>query len=89
MSAHDRIHKIVSQIKIQQECLKDLQEIKESGRPSGIDPDEASGEISEHLQKNISQLGLYPREYDQYMLTRMMKHGLNDDDMIAWWMNRY
>ncbi len=89
MSSYNRIHNLVNQIKMQKECLEDLKKIKEEGKVTKLDPDQAAGEISKDLEKNISKIQISHKEYDQYMLTRMMRKGLTDDDMIAWWMNRY
>ena len=89
MELKSKIIGVLKNIELQEEAINDLQKIKEAKKITKLNPDEDIAVISTNLgddQKNLKNL---QKGYDRGMLSRMVRGGIQDDEMMAWWMNRY
>ena len=51
--------------------------------------EERRGDFNKQLADKMQSLNLLKRQYDQGMLSGMVKKGIQNDEMMSWWMNRY
>ncbi len=89
METRSKIISLLKNIELQEEAIADLLQIKEAKKITQLNPDEDLHIISDNLaeaQKNLKNL---QREYQQRMLSRIVKGGIEDEEMARWWHNRY
>lgn len=89
MNIKEKIKTLLGYRELQEEAISDLEKIREKGKPSRLDPDLDIPVIQDGIRKNEQEVLQLKRQYDQQMLSRMVKGGIDDDEMISWWMNRY
>lgn len=89
MEPKSRIINVLKNIELQEEAINDLKQIKEENKITELNPEEDIEIISNNLENDQKSLHNLQREYSQRMLGRMVSGGIQDDEMMAWWMNRY
>ena len=89
MELKSKIIGVLKNIELQEEAIDELQKIKEAKKTTNLNPDEDIAVISKNLENDKESLPGLKRQYDRGMLTRMVRGGIQDDEMMGWWMNRY
>lgn len=89
MNIIEKIKTLLAYREMQEEAISDLEKIREKKKPSRLDPEQDIPAIQDGIRKNEQEVRQLKRQYDQQMLSRMVKGGISDDEMMSWWMNRY
>lgn len=89
MEPKSKIINVLKNIELQEEAINDLKQIKDENKITELSPDEDIEIISNNLENDQKSLHNLQREYSQRMLGRLVRNGIEDDEMMAWWMNRY
>lgn len=89
MNIKEKIKTLLGYRELQEEAISDLEKIREKGKPARLDPELDIPVIQDGIRKNELEVRQLKRQYDQQMLSRMVKGGIDDDEMMSWWMNRY
>jgi hypothetical protein len=89
MNLKSKILNLLRNISLQEEAIVDLKQIKEEKKSTSLEPDNDLETISDNLKNDRDSLKTLGRQYNQEMLSKMVKGGIKDDEMVAWWMNRY
>ncbi len=89
MNLKSKILNLLRNISLQEEAIVDLNLIQEEQKSTSLDPDKDLETISDNLKNDRDSLKELGTQYDQGMLSKMVKGGIQDDEMMAWWMNRY
>ena len=89
MEPKSKIINVLKNIELQEEAINDLKQIKGENKITGLNPDEDIEVISNNLENDQKSLHNLQREYSQKMLSRLVTGGIQDDEMMTWWMNRY
>lgn len=89
MDTKKQILVTLKNIELQEEAINDLQQIKPALNTTTLNPIEDIKVISSHLESDLEKLKGLHRGFHHDMLSRMVKGGIQDDEMMSWWMNRY
>ena len=89
MEPKSKIINVLKNIELQEEAINDLKQIKDENKITELNPDEDIEVISNNLENDQKSLRNLQREYSQKMLSRIVTGGIQDDEMMTWWMNRY
>jgi hypothetical protein len=89
MNLKSKILNLLRNISLQEEAIVDLKQIKKEQKATSLEPDNDLETISDNLKNDRDSLKTLGRQYNQEMLSKMVKGGIKDDEMVAWWMNRY
>ena len=85
MRIKSRIKILIKNIELQKEAIAELWDIHRKNKK----PVEDIKVISKKLKENEKSLKNLKRQYDQSMLSKLAKNGIEDEETNAWWMNRY
>jgi len=85
MRIKSRIKILIKNIELQKEAIAELRDIHRKNKK----PVEDIKVISKKLKENEKSLKNLKRQYDQSMLSKLAKNGIEDEETNAWWMNRY
>ena len=89
MNIKEKIKTLLGYRELQEEAISDLEKLREEGKPTRLDPGKDIPVIQAGIRKNEEEVRKLKRHYDQQMLSRIVKGGIDDDEMMSWWMNRY
>ncbi len=89
MEPRSKIISVLKDIELQEEAITNLHQIKLEKKITNLNPDEDIEIISDNLEDAQMNLKNLQRGYNQMMLSRMVKGGIEDEEMSRWWMNRY
>ncbi len=88
MRIKSRIKILIKNIELQKEAIAKLRDIHRKNKKNKK-PVEDIKVISKKLKENEESLKNLKRQYDQSMLSKLAKNGIEDEETNAWWMNRY
>lgn len=89
MDTRSKIITVFKNIELQKEAITDLQQIKNEKKITDLNPDEDIEFISNNIIEDQKKLKDLQRGYHHDMLSRMVRGGIEDEEMSRWWMNRY
>lgn len=87
MEIKEQIEKVRAEIKALEASIANWKVNEPDTHPAGESV--TQGQLLLELERKREALHQLKRQHDQKMLSGMAKGGIQNDEMMSWWMNRY
>ena len=89
MELKEQISNLRSEIKAQEALIDSLRQQPKESYLSNPEFDNSLLVLEKKLADDQELIRKLKRQYDQKMISGMVKNGIQNDETMAWWMNRY
>ena len=89
MELKEQISNLRSEIKEQEALIASLRQQPKESKLSNPEFDNSLLVLEKKLADDQELILNLKRQYDQKMLSGMVKNGIKNDETMGWWMNRY